>query len=63
MSLPLLIALLVFVVCDSLKERGGVFLCERGRMELSRSIAERLYSGFVSKTEPSICRPVKMVIQ
>jgi hypothetical protein len=36
---------------DSLKEQGGVFLCERGQMELSQFMAERLYSGFVSKTE------------
>ena len=35
---------------ESLKERG-VFLCERGQMELSQFMAERLYSGFVSKTE------------
>jgi len=36
---------------DSLKEQGGVFLWERGQMELSQFMAERLYSGFVSKTE------------
>ena len=28
-----------------------MFLCERGQMELSQFMAERLYSGFVSKTE------------
>ncbi len=37
---------------DSLREQGGVFLCERGQMELSQfRMAERLVSGFVSKTE------------
>src|SRR5215469_15269455 len=36
---------------DSLRVQGGVFHGERGRMELSQSMAERLYSGFVSKTE------------
>jgi rubrerythrin len=36
---------------DTLKEQCGVFLCERGRMELSPFMAERLYSGFVSRTE------------
>ena len=36
---------------DSLKEHGGEFLCERGLMEWSQFMAERLYSGFVSKTE------------
>ena len=36
---------------DSVKEHGGEFLCERGQMELSQFMAERLYSGFVSKTE------------
>jgi rubrerythrin len=36
---------------DLLKEQRGLFLCERGQMELSQHIAERLYSGFVSKTE------------
>lgn len=36
---------------ESLKEQLGAFICERGRMELSRLVAERLYSGFVSKTE------------
>jgi hypothetical protein len=36
---------------DSLKEQSGVFLCERGQMELSGFMAEGLYSGFVSKTE------------
>jgi hypothetical protein len=36
---------------DSLKDQHGVFRCERGRMELSQLMAERLYSGFVNKTE------------
>jgi rubrerythrin len=36
---------------DSLEEQRGVFRCERGEMELSPFMAERLYSGFVSKTE------------
>jgi hypothetical protein len=36
---------------DSLREQGGVFLCERGRMELSQFMADRLYSGFVTQTE------------
>ena len=36
---------------DVLKEQRGVFVCERGQMELSQHIAERLYSEFVSKTE------------
>ena len=36
---------------EPLKEERGVFLCERGQMELSRFMAERLYSGFVTKTE------------
>ena len=36
---------------DVLKEQHGVFLCERGQMELSPHIAERLYAGFVSKIE------------
>jgi rubrerythrin len=36
---------------DSLKENIGMFFWERGQMELSRGIAESLYSGFVSKTE------------
>ncbi len=36
---------------DSLKEDRGLFLCERGQMELSPFMAERLYSGFVTKTE------------
>jgi len=35
----------------SLKEQHGVFFCERSQMELSHFMAERLYSGFVSKTE------------
>jgi len=34
-----------------MKEQRGVFVCERGQMELSQFMAERLYSGFVSKTE------------
>jgi hypothetical protein len=34
---------------DVLKEEGRMFLCERGRMELSQFMAERLYSGFVTK--------------
>jgi hypothetical protein len=40
-----------------------VFLWEPGRMELAQSMKERLYSGFVSKTEQPICRPLKVVIQ
>jgi hypothetical protein len=36
---------------NPLKENSGVFLCERGQMELSRLMAGSLYSGFVSKTE------------
>jgi rubrerythrin len=36
---------------DSPKEQQNVFLCERGEMELSKYMAERLYSCFVSKTE------------
>jgi rubrerythrin len=36
---------------DPLKEQRGLFVCERGQMELSESMTERLYSGFVSKTE------------
>lgn len=36
---------------NSLKEQLGIFVCERGQMELSRFMAERLYSGFVSNTE------------
>lgn len=36
---------------DSLKEQRGVYICERGQMELSRFMSKRLYSGFVSKTE------------
>ena len=28
-----------------------MFLCERGQMKLSQFMAERLHSGFVSKTE------------
>jgi hypothetical protein len=29
---------------DVLKEQRGVFVCERGQMELSQHIAEQLYS-------------------
>lgn len=36
---------------DSLTEQRDLFLCERGRMELSQFMAERLYSGFVSRSE------------
>jgi hypothetical protein len=36
---------------DSLKEQGGVLLCERGQMELSKNMAEQLYSCFVSKAK------------
>jgi len=36
---------------DSMKEQRGVFVCERGQMELSQFMAERLYAGFVGKTE------------
>ena len=36
---------------DTLKEERGLFWCERGQMELSQFVAERLYSGFVGKTE------------
>ena len=36
---------------DVLKEQRGVFVCERGQMELSQHIAERLYSCFVTKVE------------
>ena len=36
---------------ESLKEQDGVFFCERRQMELSQFMAERPYSGFVSKTE------------
>ena|SRR5215813_12853292 len=38
---------------DALKEQQGVFRCERGKMEVSRFIAQRLYLEFVSKTEES----------
>ena len=36
---------------DSLREERGLFLCERGQMELSQFIAERLFSCFITKTE------------
>jgi hypothetical protein len=36
---------------DPLTEQQGVFLCERGQMQLSKDMAERLYSCFVSKAE------------
>lgn len=36
---------------EVLKEQQGVFVCERGQMELSRHMAERLHSCFVAKTE------------
>jgi len=36
---------------DPLTDERGVFLCERGEMQLSKNMGERLYSCFVSKAE------------
>ena len=44
---------------DSLKEQSGTFLCERGKMELSKSLAQRLYSDFVSCEQPEAFRSFK----